>query len=112
MINKFEEKYGKSIRKLFKDRGYQLGLVHEYNTSKKGYKTGEDMVNFKWDDKRKKYVHRLLGSKILKSADKKIMDKTNPLMKDLLKAGYLPTIINRDLNGSLNIRHRYFIIFK
>jgi hypothetical protein len=92
---------GKSIRKLFKDKGYQLNLVQEYNTSKKLYGTGEDLVNFKWDDKRDKYVHRLLGSKILKGCK-----YHKPLLDDLIENGYRPTIINRDLNGSLNIRDR------
>ena len=97
---------GKSIRKLFKDKGYQLYLVQEYNTSKCLYETGEELVNFKWDKKRNKYVHRLLGSKILKSQDSKYMNTAPPFIKELIEIGYKPTIINRDLNGSLNIRYR------
>ena len=38
---------GKSIRKLFKDAGYELYLVNEYNTSKKMYETGEDLEKFR-----------------------------------------------------------------
>jgi hypothetical protein len=132
MINKFKKKYGspkntvilmgdfsqthqmkfceptkgKSIRKLFKDAGYQLNLVQEYNTSKRLFNSGEELVNFKWGKKRNKYVHRLLGSKILKSRDNEKKTIYKPLMDDLLDCGYRPTIINRDLNGSLNIRNR------
>jgi hypothetical protein len=96
LIGDFSEKHqmkfceptkGKSIRKLF-------------------YETGEELVNFKWDKKRNKYVHRLLGSKILKSKDNKNMNKTGTFIKELLDMGHRPTIINRDLNGSLNIRYR------
>lgn len=97
---------GKSIRKLFKDAGYQLNLVQEYNTSKRLFNSGEELANFKWDKKRNKYVHRLLGSSILKSRDNEKKAIYKPLMDDLLDCGYRPTIINRDLNGSLNIRNR------
>jgi hypothetical protein len=97
---------GKSIRKLFTDAGYQLNLVQEYNTSKRLFNSGEELVNFKWDKKRNKYVHRLLGSMILKSRDNEKKSIYKPLMDDLLNGGYRPTIINRDLNGSLNIRDR------
>ena len=94
---------GKSIRKLFTDKGYKLYLVHEYNTSRRLYGTGEELINFKRDIKRNKYVHRLLGSEILKSVDKKGVNYYKPLLDDLSDARYRPTIINRDLNGSLNI---------
>lgn len=93
---------GKSIRKLFKNRGYKLYLVNEFRTSIRLYNTGEKLEYIRWDNKRNRQVHRLLGSKIYKSGK---MDETNELISDLMRdTSYRPTIINRDLNGSLNIR--------
>ena len=50
---------GKSIRKLFKDRGYRLYLVNEYNTSCKLYETGEELAKIR-KDKDSRYVLGLL----------------------------------------------------
>jgi hypothetical protein len=103
---------GKSIRKLFKNHGYQLYLVNEYNTSARLIETGEKLTYIRWDSKRDRYVHRLLGSEILKRsiASKKKNGLNDPVCADLMECGYRPTIINRDLNGSLNIRYKGWCI--
>jgi hypothetical protein len=86
---------GKSIRTLFKKNGYKVYLVDEYRTSCRLYETGEELINVRG-------CHSLLGSKILKS--RMTENKPDVFIKDMIKCGYRPTIINRDLNGSLNIR--------
>jgi hypothetical protein len=102
---------GKSFRKLFLDAGFNVHIVNEFRTSRWLYQTGEELCTFrtvkrrprirkdqryydtknnpvktKSDELKSRTVHRLLGSKIL------------------TKDGKRTTIINRDLNGSLNIR--------
>jgi len=96
---------GKSIRKLFKNRGYELYLVNEYLTSARLYETGEELSYIR-KNRDGRYVHRLLGSKILKRsiARENMGLSKDPLLVDLMECGYRPTFINRDLNGSLNIR--------
>jgi hypothetical protein len=93
---------GKSLRKLFINKGhYKLYLVNEYCTSKMMYQTGEELVKFKWDESTHNYIHRLLGSKRLRmerDMSKKELEKSKKNLDGL------PTIMNRDLNGSLNIR--------
>ena len=83
LIGDFSEKYqmkhheptkGKSIRKLFKNKGYKLYLVDEFNTSRRYYKNGAELANFvkrtatkeqKEKDKHiTGYVHTILGSKL------------------------------------------------
>jgi hypothetical protein len=91
---------GKSTRRLFRNRGYDLFLVNEYNTSRRLYQTGEELVKFLRDTNDKK-VHRVLGSKKLN--EERTMSESDRAISRLNKTG-LPTIINRDLNGSLNIR--------
>ena len=55
--------------------------------------------------KQASYVHRLLGSTILKSKDSKDGNRAGPLTKALYKeSGYIPIIIHRDNNGSSNIQ--------
>jgi hypothetical protein len=93
---------GKSMRKLFKDRGYQLYLVDEFNTSKRNCESGQEMANCQWDVKHNKYVHRLLGLKILNNGK----EVNKELIKHLLDCGYKVPLMNRDLNGSLNIRNK------
>jgi len=80
---------GKSMRKLFKKRGYPLYLVNEYNTSKKDFLTGQTTETF------------------LKRADKKANIR---LVHGLLRLSNVPNnkprkniLLNRDLNGSMNI---------
>ena len=89
---------GRSLRKLFRNHEYKVYLVDEFRTSCRLYEDGEELVNVR-------NCHSLLGSKILHNRlgiNKN--NKPDPFMKDMIKAGYRPTIINRDLNGSLNIR--------
>ena len=87
---------GKSIRKLFKDAGYELFLVNEFNTSKMNYLMNCEMETFKKIQSPKpnrqgnyQLCHGLLRSKIF-------------LESDLTKH----KLMNRDLNGSLNIRYK------
>jgi len=88
---------GKGIRRIFKRYGYELYLVDEYKTSCRLYETGEELLNVRGK-------HELLGSKIYNKVD---MDKDN-LNKEveifIAESGRRPTIINRDINGALNIR--------
>jgi len=94
---KFQEPtMGKSIRKLFRDAGYDLFLVDEYNTSKMNYKMNCEMERFKRIESPRPYrkgnyqlCHGLLRSKIFL--------ENNPKRHLLM---------NRDLNASLNIRYK------
>lgn len=86
---------GKSVRKLFRNHGYEVYLVDEFRTSCRLYEKGEELINIRG-------CHSLLGSKILKGRMDE--DKPDAFIRDLISEGYIPTIINRDLNGSLNIR--------
>ena len=86
---------GKSIRKLFRNHGYEVYLVDEFRTSCRLYEKGEELINVRG-------CHSLLGSKILK--DKMKERHPNAFIRELMEKGYRPTIINRDLNGCLNIR--------
>jgi len=87
---------GKSMRKLFKNAGYELFLVNEYNTSKMNHLMNCEMETFKKIQSPKPYrkgnyqlCHGLLRSKIFLESD--------PTKHKLM---------NRDLNGSLNIRYK------
>lgn len=82
---------GKGFRNLFKKAGYNVFLVDEYNTSKICHVNGNEMENFReiknprvFAKKKTKLCHGLLRS------------KTVPNNKSI--------IMNRDTNGSLNIR--------
>lgn len=97
---------GKGFRKLFRKAGYSLYLIDEYNTSKKYISTGTDMKKFrirknpKYDrsnpkSKPTKLCHGLLRCKCELNANS---DKY--------------VLMNRDLNGSLNIRKKAIIILK
>ncbi len=90
-----EPSKGRSLRRLFRKHGYKVYLVDEFRTSCRLYGDGEELINVR-------NCHALLGSKILHN--KMGVNKPDNFMKDLIKSGYRPTIINRDLNGSLNIR--------
>lgn len=93
---------GKGFRKLFKKKGYDIFLVDEYNTTKKMYESGDEMEQFKYIKKKKKHgqntgnvlVHGLIRNKLTNN----IPDIKTELM-------------NRDLNGSLNIRHKGICLF-
>ena len=107
---------GKSLRKLFKNAGYELYLVNEYNTSRKMYKTGEDLEKFRKRESVRPYkkgtintVHGLLRIKsktsnscteLVETDNMSQLETENNPQKMIRKT----TIINRDLNGALNIR--------
>ncbi|VBB18086.1 hypothetical protein YASMINEVIRUS_549 [Yasminevirus sp. GU-2018] len=107
---------GKSVRKLFKDAGYELYLVNEYNTSRKMYETGEDLEKFRKRESARPYkkgtinlVHGLLRIKSKTSNSSTELIETDSTSQSEIE--YNPqkmisktTIINRDLNGALNIR--------
>lgn len=102
-----EPTMGKSIRRLFRNRGYKLYLVDECNTSKYLYESGEELVKFR-TGKDGKIVHRVLTTALIKGLSERSYRSTShphPFIKDLIEnANYRAPIINRDLNGSLNIR--------
>jgi hypothetical protein len=84
---------GKSIRTLFKKRGYKLYLVDEFRTSCKCFINGENAEKFLEKKNPKSYkknniiCHGLLRSKIY--TNKKADDKY--------------VLLNRDFNGAMNI---------
>ena len=82
---------GKGFRDLFKKNGYNIFLVDEHNTSIKMHGSGDEMEKCKKIKKDKKtvIVHGLLRNKLTTGI---------PFIKT--------EIMNRDLNGSLNIRER------
>lgn len=87
---------GKSFRKLFKNAGYTLYLVNEFNTSKKSFIDGGEMEKFRsrknpkpWKHSESRQVHGLLRSKNV---------PVNNNLKQVL--------MNRDLNGSMNILNK------
>ena len=98
---------GKSIRKLFKDRGYDLYLVDEFRTSIRLYKSGEELSKFR-KDKKGKLVHRLLRNAVYNDLKEPQTSLSRPpqFIQTMMNIGHMPTIINRDLNGSLNIRYK------
>jgi hypothetical protein len=109
---------GVSMRKLFKNRGYLQVLVDEYNTSCRLYESGAELVKFrlkktkeineiKETKKYKNYVHTILGEKLLNNCEP-VNGQPSGLLKNMIGFGVRPTIINRDLNGSLNIRLKGF----
>ncbi|VBB18724.1 hypothetical protein YASMINEVIRUS_1256 [Yasminevirus sp. GU-2018] len=107
---------GKSVRKLFKDAGYELYLVNEYNTSKKMYETGDDLEKFRKRESVRPYkkgtinlVHGLLRIKSKTSNSSTELIETDSTSQSEIeynsqKMTSKTTIINRDLNGALNIR--------
>jgi len=104
---------GKSIRRLFRNRGYKLLLVDEYNTSKRLTGSGEELVKFR-KDKSGNYIHRVLTTALIKEHTECTFGTTShpdQFTRDLIDSGYKPAIINRDLNGSMNIRLKGMHIF-
>jgi hypothetical protein len=83
---------GKGFRQLFKRNGYKLCLVDEYNTSQKMYGKGDAMEKFKYN--KGTLVHGLLRNKLTAGIP-----------------GIKSEIMNRDLNGSLNIRMKGILQF-
>lgn len=91
---------GKSIRKLFRNAGYNIYLVNEFRTSKMSYllenESNQEMEKYKkipsprpWQKGKLIKCHGLLRSKcVLKNTANKHL------------------IMNRDLNGSLNILYK------
>jgi len=81
---------GKGLRTMFRKYGIPVLLVNEYNTSKKLYQTGQELENFlKIRLKNKiRECHGLLRSK----------------SAIISKSGQWLQIVNRDINGALNIR--------
>jgi hypothetical protein len=108
-----EPTMGKSIRRLFRNRGYKLLLVDEYNTSKRLTGSGEELVKFR-KDKSGNYIHRVLTTALIKEHTECTFGTTShpdQFTRDLIDSGYKPAIINRDLNGSMNIRLKGMHIF-
>jgi hypothetical protein len=88
---------GKGLRDIFKKKGYKIYLVDEYNTSKKMYESGDQMERFKIlkkKDKKGKTLERILVHGLIR----------NKLTNNI--PGAKTELMNRDLNGSLNIRHK------
>jgi len=86
---------GKSFRELFKRNKYKTYLVDEYNTSRRNYSTGEEMEKF------------------IKRKNPRPYKDNIRLVRGLLRSKNVHNrkskhrmILNRDLNGSLNIRKR------
>ena len=98
---------GKRMRRIFARHGFPVFLVNEAYTSCKHYQTGKDLVNIRRDPKREnRRPHRLLGElKFQKyfDADK---GSESPYVESLLAKQEYPVIMNRDLNGSLNILYK------
>jgi hypothetical protein len=102
LIGDFEQKHqmkfkeptkGKSIRKLFKSRGYNLFMVDEFRTSCKSFIDGEDAKTFLVKENPRPFrkgniiCHGLLRAKLFTSV------KTDD--------NYV--LFNRDFNGAMNI---------
>ena len=108
-----EPTMGKSIRRLFRNRGYKLLLVDEYNTSKRLTDSGQELVKFR-KDKSGNFIHRVLTTALIKEHTEctfKTTSHPDKFTRYLIESGYKPTIINRDLNGSMNIRLKGMHIF-
>jgi hypothetical protein len=110
---------GKSLRKLFTDRGYTLLLVNEFRTSCRSFIDGREMDKF-----------QKVKNPTLIKLEKQLSQETNDKKKEEIKEkisktreivrchGLLRekrdqrnnkqkmTIINRDYNGSMNIRNK------
>lgn len=93
---------GKGFRDLFKKNGYMIYLVDEYNTSKRMFESGDEMERFKKvvkKDKEGKTLERVLVHGLIRN---KLTNKI---------PGAKTALMNRDLNGSLNIRHKGIRLF-
>ena len=72
-LKNHEPTKGKSIRKLFQNRGYKLYLIDEYKTSIMMYETGEELEKFRKRQNPRPYkkdirtVHGLLRTKSKKN---------------------------------------------
>ena len=120
---------GKGMRRVFERNGYRVLLVDEFRTSCRLYKTGEELVNFQRDTGKRKsyrigrdrkakgkgshYVHRLLSQKTIQEQLKGVDGESKTAkIAQMIKRGKMPVIINRDLNGSLNILHKGRCVLK
>ena len=93
---------GKSIRKLFKNAGYNLFIVNEYNTTKINHFTGEVTEKFRMiQNPRPRKDNEYLRHGLLRSKN---------VNKNKSMAEYM--LLNRDLNGSMNIRQKALCIIK
>lgn len=84
-----EPSKGKSMRRLFRNHGYNVYLVNEYNTSKKNFINGQDTETFRTrlnKSNNMQEVHGLLRSENIPNDN----SRTHILL-------------NRDYNGSMNI---------
>ncbi|ARF09744.1 hypothetical protein Indivirus_2_123 [Indivirus ILV1] len=85
---------GKGLRKIFRNVGYRLFLVDEYNTTKKNFITGQNNEKFLMRRNPRpfkqgvKLVHGLLRSKTIQS-------------NEPMTTGHI--LVNRNTNGSMNI---------
>ena len=70
---KYKPSSKESIRKLFRNNGYEVYLVDKFRTSCRLYEKGEELINVRG-------CHSLLGSKILK--DKMNKNKPNTIMRE------------------------------
>lgn len=103
---------GKSIRKLFKNAGYDLYLINEYNTSKMNYLTGKKQLKFrKRESKRQRIIYDKLtnSNKLIKlniELKKPNINKVHGLLRseNVNNNNSKHILVNRDLNASLNIR--------
>jgi len=89
---------GKSIRQLFKKKGYKLYLVNEYNTSKRSFIDGSQLETFLYREDKNNNIRKVHG--LLRS--KNVIN--NESCKQIL--------LNRDLNGSMNILEKGKCIIK
>ncbi len=85
---------GKGLRKIFRNAGYRVFLVEEYNTTKKNFVTGLD------------------NEKFMKRRNPRPYKQGVKLVHGLLRSKTVPTnmpmttrhiLVNRNLNGSMNI---------
>jgi hypothetical protein len=93
---------GKGLRDLFKRKGYKIYLVDEYNTSKKMYESGDEMEKFKKlhkKDKNGKILETFLVHGLIRN---KLTNNISCIKTELM---------NRDLNGALNIRQKGIRLF-
>ena len=93
---------GKGMRDVFKRNGYNIYLVDEYNTSKRMYESGDEMERFK------KLVKRDNKGRTLETVLVHGLIR-NKLTNDI--PGVKTELMNRDLNGSLNIRQKGMRLF-
>ena len=83
---------GKSYRKLFRNAGYNIFLVNEYNTSKKSFLNGSDTEKFRRHCNPRPWKTNMSKSHGLLRFPSVPMNKSSRHI-----------LVNRDFNGSMNI---------